>query len=703
MVKEKRSTQNKNTIFRMISENELSSGEELLEILMRTPSNNIKKSHVSLKPVPSFSIDRIILDGFGPHGGPNTLEFRDGLTLLTGENGTGKTHILLAVHWCLFGERGSLDPWLNDADPLGKDLVNWDRITADDHRMTVEVLFKWEGAKYKAVRSLMEGNEEFTFEGPSGSYPSVNISPIGLTPDMLPYLIFQGEAVMFLASEDTFLREGNLKSVIRSLSGAADISRSKDIMDEARSLLIERSRNLRETVGPKEKELKKLENELDLINENCIVKKDRISDLTNKRKNALGEYRKALSELSRMGAVTKEEEQRAMAKARAPVIMEKLQKMLSSADVEILRSMADRALSQCLKEKDERITKRMMYGALESQASIIRNIAETGKCLCGTSIGRTGMGRENIKALLIRLEARRDELEELGKESIWTSDQVLEGVRRCLALPRFDRGQYLDTIKDLEDMDRTLQSRGMEVDNDMINDLISNVREYERITVLVDREKDEMARLNEEKKAKETSIKNIQNEIVELWGIKEGSKGMADRLKLIICAIDDLNSTIKDMMNKMREGIEKRSNETMMKLDPKSKFGKIRIHPLTYRLGREIEKKEGMSTLPMAYLSAGERELMALSVLSSIPGISEGMLMLDSPFPYIDSSRRSRIIERLPLISKKVFISLPYGTLTDEEIEQARKIWSKRGSSLRQYSLEMRKGGSIMIERGGEQ
>jgi DNA sulfur modification protein DndD len=475
-------------------------------------------------------------------------------------------------------------------------------------------------------------------------------------------------------------------------------------MKTARTMLFERSKNLRETAGPKEIELSTLESRIQIIDERTQTLKRTISKRSDQRKKAFADYRKALGELSKIGAVSKEDEERALAKARAPLMEQKLQEIFSGAGREILRGMTDRALSQCLVEKEERINKRMLYGALESQASIIRNILETGKCLCGTSIGRTGMGRERIKALLHRLEARRDELKELGKEPIWTSDQVLEGVRMCLASPSFDRKRYLSSIKDLEHNQWTLRKSLKKDKSGRIDDLISNVREYERISVLLDRDKDELANLVHERKNSDRKFRKIENELVKLWGVEEGSKGFSDRMDIMDKSIDDLSSLMTRLMDNMREGIEKRANATMRKLDPKGKFGKIRIHQSSYRLGREMNNIGGMKILPMAYLSAGERELMALSVLSSIPGISEGILMLDSPFPYIDSTRRSRIIERLPKISKRVFISLPEGTLTDEEIAKMDEIWSRKGSSLRRYRLEFRKGGSVMIDmRGGRQ
>lgn len=47
------------------------------------------------------------LDGFGPHVKPCTYNFSNGITFITGDNGSGKSTIFDAIQWVLFGPSGS--------------------------------------------------------------------------------------------------------------------------------------------------------------------------------------------------------------------------------------------------------------------------------------------------------------------------------------------------------------------------------------------------------------------------------------------------------------------------------------------------------------------------------------------------------------------------------------------------------------------
>ncbi|MGA1847895.1 MAG: AAA family ATPase, partial [Thermoplasmatota archaeon] len=198
----------------LILDGALEDGVELSDEIVKGGTVKKGKTRAERPGLPRFIIEEVELDGFGPHGGPSKLRISDGLTLVTGENGSGKTHILLAIHWCLFGERGSMDPWLSEADPLGKDLVNWQRRGQDTFKMGVSVVFVFNDSRYKARRSIDEkGSTAEVRKLLDNGRASDAVLPEGLTSETLPYLIFQGEAVMYLASEDPFLSEGALKNV----------------------------------------------------------------------------------------------------------------------------------------------------------------------------------------------------------------------------------------------------------------------------------------------------------------------------------------------------------------------------------------------------------------------------------------------------------------------------------------------------------
>ncbi|MBN1539529.1 MAG: AAA family ATPase [Candidatus Thermoplasmatota archaeon] len=672
---------------------------ELADRILASPLENLSAVDISPGIVPALRIESIRLDGFGPHDGPNVLKIEDGLTLVTGRNGTGKTHIILGVHWCLFGERGSLDPWMSEVDPMGRDLVNWERIGTGDVRMSVEVTLTWNGKRFTMRRELNGKEERFSvIDHTRDGDRQVGVLPEGLEPGSMSYLLFQGEAVMFLASEDPFLSDGNLRALLSKLSGADRLRELSLALVSARKVLFERLSKLDEVSAPKERELASLQSRSADIDKSIEKVRSRILSIANEKKRAFTLYRRKLRELSGRGDINEAFGEVAAARARLPLINGAISHILGSAGRELLHDMAGKALDSCMKEREERTRRRMKVGAMDAQASIIRRILDNGKCMCGTPVGRTGTGRERIGTLLSRIEDRKAELSTGITEPIWSSDQVMEGVRRCLAGPRHTRGEFLERIEELEKNLRTLE-KAVDVEKTLgspMDELISVVRDMERNTTLLDMEKDGLKRLMKEKKGIASEKRKLEAELARRWGVKGRQIGFTERIDAIDKAVDSMESSSERIMESLRAQVEEKANIILSRLDAGSRLGMIRVHGTSYRIGRTFGEKDKVRVLPMAYLSAGERELAALSVLASIPGISGGMLLLDSPFPYMDSERRKRMIEGLPDISTRVLISLPEGGISREEMDRARSVWRSRGLAFRHYMLEMNSGGSIL-------
>ncbi|MBN1389202.1 MAG: AAA family ATPase [Candidatus Thermoplasmatota archaeon] len=677
---------------------------ELADRILASPLEDLGSEGMPIGKIPSLRIDRVMLDGFGPHDGPNVLDLEDGFTLITGRNGTGKTHIILGIHWCLFGERGSLDPWMSEVDPMGKDLVNWGRSGSGDPRMRVDVDLTWNGERFTVSRELKGQKERFRVIRPGDPQAEeMDSLPGGLDPGVMAYLLFQGEAVMFLASEDPFLPEGNLRSVLSKLSGADRSLHASDMLISAREVLIERLRGLYQASAPKESEFSTLRSRLSDV-EDCIEgTRSRIEILAKDRKRAMASYRHKLRSLSERGTLNRLMREEAVAKARMPMMNERISSFLASAGREVLRSMTERAMDICASEREERTRRRMKVGALEAQASIVRSILERERCMCGTSVGRSGIGKERIESLLTRLEAGKAELSLSITEPIWSSDQVMEGARRCLAASRQTRREFLDLVKEYRSTRSTLERIAMKagIESEPMEDLISAVREMENKTTLHQREREELKRLVMERSDLRSAARRLESELAESWGVQGGEGGYTQRIEAIDRTVEALQRSSAEKMGSLRAEVEERANITLSRLDPDSRLGQIKVHETNYRIGRAFGEGCMQRVLTMPYLSAGERELTALSVLTSIPGISGGMLVLDSPFPYIDIDKRRRIIEGLPEISTRVLISLPEGSMSEKEMEKAREVWLAKGLSFRHYVLEIEGQGSILKLYGG--
>ena len=88
---------------------------------------------------------KLTMSGFGPHVKTQSYEFNNGVTFITGKNGSGKTTIFDAIQWVLFGPTGSSRTLKNRSS-----IINSTRQSA---KVAVE-FFHDKNGKMKIVRSL---------------------------------------------------------------------------------------------------------------------------------------------------------------------------------------------------------------------------------------------------------------------------------------------------------------------------------------------------------------------------------------------------------------------------------------------------------------------------------------------------------------------------------------------------------------------
>jgi DNA sulfur modification protein DndD len=99
-----------------------------------------------------FVVKELTLKNFGPYKGTQTVAFPEppGVIILFGENGRGKTTLLNAIRFALFGKvlgRGSKEI------PTSK-LINWPALDEGETKASVEIKFKFEGDNYVLTRII---------------------------------------------------------------------------------------------------------------------------------------------------------------------------------------------------------------------------------------------------------------------------------------------------------------------------------------------------------------------------------------------------------------------------------------------------------------------------------------------------------------------------------------------------------------------
>ena len=172
-------------------------------------------------------LDRIVLENLRQYEGRQSLEFAPpgahNVTLIRGLNGAGKTHLLEALRWCLYGL---------DSGEFPKDLVSKGRLSVaqaqDEFQTAVELFFDHEGKSYSARRALRvkvgadlpDGTRSFApiddgftlFELQASGNAREIAAPIEemkgiLARDAADYFFFDGEKI------DSFARAENARGI----------------------------------------------------------------------------------------------------------------------------------------------------------------------------------------------------------------------------------------------------------------------------------------------------------------------------------------------------------------------------------------------------------------------------------------------------------------------------------------------------------
>ncbi len=649
-------------------------GEGLLTLIGSHPGADPEGGDLRIGvPMNGLQIETIRIEGFGPYDDEITIELKNGLNVVTGPNGAGKTSIIAAVRWCLFGLPNG--PHKGPVDHAS--LLNWGRGERGLLEYGVEVDLRWGGSKFRVERRWSDGSISFDVYDGDGKRMSRGL-PEGLVPTTFSLMVFMGEVVMFLSSGDPFSEVGPLKRAVWSFSGYGTLEELRMIIRDARDQLYRRL----DVSGPEaadlEESIQRCKGRLDNVSEDMEKVKDELETLGSEMMEQGENYRQSLDRLSRLAGLEKEFRSNAVKAARLSLVREHLQESLSRAGSEVLRSQAERAVENIMNGREERTRRRILYGSFESQASIVREIIRSRRCICSSSIGTSGMGRERLEDLLGKLEARRDEVSDFGKELIWTSDTVLEQVRRILAAPSICRADMTGYIKDhraCREASISISGTGTTVKKEL-EGCISSIRGYERtkarIRSLRDREDDLRRRADNLGR----ELDGQRSGLIELMGTDMGRKGIRDQVGFLDNATSQLEKVQADLRSSFLSELCRKAND-ISGPDEMGKYSAIVIDGENYEIGREL--RGGSRTVPLSSMSAGERELVSLSVLCAFPAMIRGGFMLDSPFAYMDGARRVRFLSSLASLSDRVYLSIANGVLTDEEFDMLEEGCKGRG------------------------
>lgn len=598
------------------------------------------------------------MENFRQYYGQNNISFakdpEKNFTVIQGTNGAGKTTILNAITWCLYGfELHNVTD-----DPIYNEVVENETSQSGKFRVKVEIdilnknneltTFKREknfhkNTKGKVIPAIFEDDEFSIFDEESRNNKRVEFPALyvdtNMPEDIEEYFFFDGEKL-----EDYF-RENTGKVIKKSVFKITQLKLLKrliDHLDERRRHYAKKVRDISPETGALEQEIIDKE---DSLKENSSL----LEKAVKQRKIAETKIKKYENELKRSGSSDIQSLQ---------IEREKLEREVSELDTKIDSAKNDKidfilemtptilaypALKNTLKEAAT--LKEKGFIPAKYKKKFLEDLLEDGVCICGmklsendkckktleelwektsnlTDIGdEIGTEHASIESLLEKLNNFRDKQTKLGKEIRWLEKEREKKSKRLKEISIRLTGSEIEKIKDFEEM----------------------LQENKRLQLSKIREE---AELGAQIKSTNVIIEKLKKKRDKEMQKNAELENLKDVVLFCETSLDVSKELKKELIEDIRVRIEKTTKEQFLKLNWKESFVDVLIDD-DYDV--TVVRKSGRVSDANG-LSAGEKLVLALSFMAALNQISgfDLPIIIDTPMGRLDKEIKLNIAQVLP-------------------------------------------------------
>ncbi|MHC3129890.1 MAG: AAA family ATPase [Candidatus Bathyarchaeota archaeon] len=625
-----------------------------------------------------------------------TINFSKGMknfTIVQGANGAGKTNILNAITWCLFGEEYHID-----SKYRGLPIVSTTALDEKTNQLVetmVELqLIQNDGKKIVITRSIFCRESEGTLEEVASMHPPPCVmreterdwvGPIygddaqyiieSLIPSTIEeYFFFDGERM------DDYFKENTGSDIRSAVFKISQLDLFNKLIDH---LTIRKNDFVKKTRGLSSK-AEDVRARLEIHEKSIKVDRNELEDYEKKRDEAELLERDFSQKLanSSLEHIRDLEEQR-----------------------EILESDINRLKSEIIEREDERLkllhkvmptifaygpllkTKKLIDGRTEAglippliQTIFIKGLLKKNRCICYSDISNkneySSARRKKVEMLL-----ESSEISEMSNELMETNIRIQEMLEGLKNFPEdiMSTERRLNTLYQLKE-ERNEKCAAISYEIKQTN--LENIRKWEEERQKYSQEK---AHFNEKIGLKKHQIDRRGNIIRALnIELKQELKRENKHKSLIelftFCeeSISCANQIKERIMQQVKEEVEKKASEQFLSLIwKKNTYTGVEIDE-DYNISvPHVSGREALGTL-----SAGERQVCALSFFLALNSVSgfQVPIIIDTPLARISREPRKNIAENLPnyLTGTQVTLLMTGEEYTKEVKEALSKKVDKR-------------------------
>lgn len=603
-------------------------------------------------------ISSLRLVNFRQYLGDNELTFstdpEKNLTIVTGDNGTGKTGIFIALNWCLYGvldrDSGGL---------LSKGLSEEARAEGG----FIEVQFRHDATQYVARRAIeavgpsQEKSGLLSLRRLAGSNAKLVPNPVQQMNEILPedarrYFFFDGERINDLtkAGHEAQVRDAmhsvlKLKILERTIAHlgvvekeyAAEIRQSGALDNETKGLLAEiegvrvRIEELVSQRNQAQEELDKCEEQIAAINE-AFLSIEAVSRLVAEE----AQIDAKLAALdARSGSLT----------AAMRDLVARSGPGFASPAIEIANAILDD------KRKRGEVPSNVRH-------QLIDDLLKAGNCICDRPLDAGAR-----QALASRLKgAASEEMEDMVIQAAGHIG-ALRGLSSDIPTQIADQlGGFEDMRSDMDDLQRKRDAirRGMSVDlkGKAPQEIIQQVQDLSKNRQHLETRrgdlKYDLGKHSQLIAHFESEEGQLRQELQRSASMASAASRGARRYEIAVQARQAAETLLNTFFEDMRGRIEKTTDEVFKSLLRKKKqFTQVKIHD-----DCRIDVIDRFGTSALQQLSEGEGQVLSLSFIVAMARVTgeEAPLVIDNPFGRLGKTVLGNIAREIPDIAGQMIL-----------------------------------------------
>ncbi|MCW3996662.1 MAG: AAA family ATPase [Candidatus Bathyarchaeota archaeon] len=620
---------------------------------------------------------RIEIENFRQYRGKTSIAFstddEKNMNIIQGVNGAGKTNLMNAITWCLYGTEENLSKYAGKRLPIVNDAALRELAPNATIETRVQlVLINSIGETTIFERRIVSRKDEngntripdvsdfHAYQQKGSDMKESTLDKNFLVNRILPkgvkgFFFFDGERL------DEFFKEENSAKVKEAILDVSQLSlldraithlekttssmrgdlryQGSSRLSEITTQIAEHEKkrdNLREEKKRRDKELGQINEELAKIDEKLRTYSLPLVKELQKQRDELE------SQIAQLESSCKETK------------LEIGDKIIESGPIIYSIEAMNYALSQI-----QGIAKK---GDLppKMKDTFVNELLEKGECICGNDISHDSPARQKVAGFL--KEAKISEIYEGLTELKFELNPLLRQASEFAQAQNQLRSKLSESEKKMGEARTKLKDvnarlAGINIEEITNLEIARRKLDSNRTTCLVD------IRLFEEKIKNEIStIESLARELEKELDKNNKFQQLNEKLKVANEAYELLVKVKQRLIDDIRKTIEQKTHEYFTSLTwKKGEFSKIGIDE-----GYNVSVINRFGNECLGSLSAGERQLLALSFLAALREVSgfDAPIIIDTPLGRISKEPKENIAELLPKFLKGSQVTM---LTTDEE------------------------------------